>query len=493
MFLRNAELDEPTLSQRAGQPWYRSIAVRLAIFYGVSAFATLLVATGILCWSLINGVEQDEEQFITDKLRLIQTILRDRPRDPDFLINEVQWEASLLRPAQYFAQIADRAGNVLLQTPGGAANGLRPNSFPIPHTRLSAEPRITRWTSARGNTYLLSSALARVGNTEGKQRIIRLAVDITREEKLITRYEKAVLLVLLCGIVLSATIGIVVARRELRPLREVTRGAQWMTASRLHARIGHNQWPRELVSLVAAFDAMLARLEDAFTRMAHFAADLAHELRTPLNNLMGETEVALSRERSSDEYRRVLESNLEECNRLAQMADGLLFLARAEQPESQIERTSFSVRDELDPVVEFYVPVAEETGVAVACRGDAVVTADRLLFRRAVSNLLANALQHTLTGGEIVVSVSASDKRCVEVVMSDTGVGINPADVPRIFDRFYRGRKTCKPDAHGAGLGLAIVKSIMVMHGGSVAAESRPSQGTTIILRFPADAPYSLK
>jgi two-component system heavy metal sensor histidine kinase CusS len=254
----------------------------------------------------------------------------------------------------------------------------------------------------------------------------------------------------------------------------------------LHERVNPARWPRELTALATAFDQMLDRLEKSFARLSQFSADLAHELRTPINNLMGEADLALSRVRAPDEYRRVLESSLEEFAKLARTIDGLLFLARAEHPETQVQRAALDARKEIDAVREFYDAMAQDQGVDVRCEGDAALHADPLLLRRAVSNLLSNALQYTPRGGRVVMSAAASPDGGAVVRVTDSGVGIEPEHLERIFDRFYRVDPARSRFPRGVGLGLAIVKSIMDLHRGLVTVQSEPGKGTTVSLQFPA-------
>ena len=235
-------------------------------------------------------------------------------------------------------------------------------------------------------------------------------------------------------------------------------------------------------------DGMLNRLDDSHTRLAQFSADLAHELRTPIHAMMGQTEVALSKERQPDEYRRILESNLEEYQRLSRMIDGLLFLARAENPKTRIERSRQDASGELEAIREFHEALAEDQGVSVTCKGQAVLFADPILFRRAVSNLLSNALRHTPKGGQIVLSSEQTADHGALVRVSDTGCGISDEDLPGLCERLYcpdHGTARC---AEGTGLGLAIVKSIAELHSGTVAVASSPGQGTVVTLHFPKPA-----
>jgi two-component system, OmpR family, heavy metal sensor histidine kinase CusS len=251
----------------------------------------------------------------------------------------------------------------------------------------------------------------------------------------------------------------------------------------LHERVTAVGWPRELQPLAVAFDAMLDRLEDSFVRLSQFSADIAHEVRTPIGNIRGEAEVALTRSRSEDEYREVIESTIAECQHLGHIVDNLLFLARTEAAEGHLDRVSFPGRDAIEKIAAFHELIAEEQKLTIRCRGDATFLADEMLFSRAVNNLVENATRHTPAGGTIEISIANAGAH-TEVAVADTGGGIAAEHLPRVFDRFYRADTS--RSSEGVGLGLALVKSIMDLHGGTARIESEPGRGTTVTLSFPA-------
>ncbi len=458
-----------------------SITGRLTFLYTLSTFGMLLVATGFLHWALTSNLEREDNQFLADKVHVLRAILGERPADSSALEEEVKWEGVTFRFTKYYARVLDRHGRSLIET-SGMGDVLAVSLFPSP-VGVEQLPRKGVSRALAGRSYLMMAARARTGN--GRQRIIQVALDMSRENDLIADYRKKLALVLFLGILLSAGFGVASARRGMRPLQEITRKAQLITSSQLHERVDAARWPRELTALAQALDDMLDRLEDSFGRLSQFSADLAHELRTPINNLMGEAEVALSRARSAEEYRQVLESGLEEYARLSHTIDSLLFLARAESAKMQIARETLDLRQELETVREFHDAVAAERGVETSCTGDARIGADPTLLRRALSNLLGNALQHTPPGGKIVLSATELPDRSAEVRIADTGCGIEPQHLDKIFDRFYRADSARSANSPGTGLGLAIVKSIMSLHGGTVAVHSEPRRGTTVTLRFP--------
>jgi two-component system heavy metal sensor histidine kinase CusS len=228
---------------------------------------------------------------------------------------------------------------------------------------------------------------------------------------------------------------------------------------------------------------MLKRLDDSFTRLSQFSADLAHELRTPIGNIMGEVQVALTRDRTAGEYREIIESTIAECERLSRIVDNLLFVARVDAEREPIEKKRFDARAAAEKIATFYQTIADDRHVTITCSGDGEIYADPDLFERAVANLLDNALRFTPENGSIQIALSKHDAR-FEVAVSDNGCGIAPQHLPRVFDRFYRAESSRGSD--GAGLGLALVKSIVDLHGGNATIHSEVGRGTTATLAFPA-------
>jgi len=257
-------------------------------------------------------------------------------------------------------------------------------------------------------------------------------------------------------------------------------------ATAFDERIRLDELPSELSTLAEAFNETLDRLEEAFTRLSRFSSDIAHELRTPINNIRGELEVTLGRARSPNEYREVLGSALEECQRLSRLIDSLLFLARSEQPETQIRREQIDVRQELVALLEFYEAAANERGVAVSLHAEHGMTTelDRTLLQRAVGNLLENALRYTTQGGRITISAGKAAAE-LRISVSDDGIGISADHLPRVFDRFYRIDTARAKQDGGTGLGLPIVQTIAVLHGGRAEIESKLGAGTRVTLSFP--------
>jgi two-component system heavy metal sensor histidine kinase CusS len=463
-----------------------SITKQLAWFYTLATSAMLILALGFLYWVLATTLEREDENFLDNRVHALRIILQEQPENTKALEREIIDENIGLASYQYYtySRILDESGRTLYEAPG-MSQEIPPAVFPDLN---ESDNKAKKWRTAKGKIYRLIATQVGTGTANLPKRQIQVALDETSEDAQLSRYARYLGGVLLIGILASAVIGIVAARRGLRPLADITKAAERITASQLHERIDVASWPQELVSLARAFDDMLNRLEDSFNRLSQFSADLAHELRTPINNLRGEAEVALSKPREAHEYREILASSLEEYDRLSRMTDSLLFLAKADSGQAMVTSLPLAARKEIEKITDFYEALAAEQGVHVICEGEGTLDADPILFRRAISNLLSNALHYTPSGGKITFSIHRADGGGIEIVCCDTGIGIAQEHLPKIFDRFYRANPSRNAQTEGAGLGLAIVKSIISLHGGEVSIQSTPGAGTSIRLIFPATA-----
>ncbi|MDB5983785.1 MAG: ATPase [Pseudomonas sp.] len=332
--------------------------------------------------------------------------------------------------------------------------------------------------SSAGTDYRVYSAPLEPGNLNSPQ--LTLLLDITHHQHFLQRMQRLIWLTVGLSALATALLGAWAARSGLRPLRKMSEIAASVSASSLTTRLPQNNMPQELAELTQAFNAMFSRLEDAFQRLSAFSADIAHELRTPLSNLLTHTQVTLTRPRTADDYREALLGNLEEVQWMAQMVNDMLYLAKAEHGLLNPTRETLKLEDEVDAVLEFFVPLAEESHVQLSREGSAALAGDRNMLRRALSNLLDNALRFTPVGGQVTLRINASGQH-VQLSVENQGVTIPAELLPRLFDRFFR----ADPARHEgtsehAGLGLAITQSIIRAHGGHIRCES--AEGLTRFL-----------
>jgi two-component system heavy metal sensor histidine kinase CusS len=458
------------------RPEPRSIASQLVSLFTPAAALLLLCGLIVFYWIVVRHAFEEDNSVLADKVDALQGNF-EHGSGVDALVADV---SAMGRPKNrsFLVRVLDPSGTVIWQTP--RMEDLLPASiFPQAASREIAVPVKHR---SAGKSFALTT---RHALRNGQLLTIQVAQDRSSDEKVEREFGILLLIVLAGGIVASAAIAITITRRGLRPLRQMTSSVASIGPTHLNQRIAPVGWPKELQPLASAFDEMLARLEDSFIRLSQFSADLAHELRTPIANILGESQVALTRERTAQEYREVIESAVAECERLSGIVDNLLFVARVDAAREPIERKKFDARAACEKIASFYRTVAEDRRVSIICSGDAEVYADPVLFERAVNNLVDNAQRFTPDGGEIKIDISCRDGS-TEVAVTDNGLGIAPEHLPRVFDRFYRADSSRSSD--GTGLGLALVKSIVDLHGGRARIESTINRGTTVFLTFPRKA-----
>lgn len=302
---------------------------------------------------------------------------------------------------------------------------------------------------------------------------VRLAVGTSSEPFVATLrgFERGLVPVVLVGALGVALLGYGIAWLGLRPLARMSGQAQRIGPSMHGQRLDLPRLPVELADLGQSFNAALDRIEVAYTQLESFNADVAHELRTPLANLIGQTQVALSRERAADHLFEVLHSNLEELERLRAIVADMLFLARAEQGARAVQVRRCSLAAEVRKTAEFYEVLLEEAGMRVEVTGDAEALVEISLFQRAMSNLLQNAIQHSLPGAVVQVHCEVLGE-LAHVSVSNPAPPIPQQALERLFDRFFRVDSARSNSDANHGLGLAIVKAVARMHGGGVSARS---------------------
>jgi two-component system heavy metal sensor histidine kinase CusS len=434
----------------------RSLSVRLALMFGLATALVSLVA------SLGLFVQQSAEfsRHSAQELRGRYVIIE---RMAAFNEDESGWK----RLTEKFADFTsiDRDLQFIVDSPD-------PDYRFGPS--LAAQAQFARANDGEdtvrvdGRTY---STFAGSIPAKGRRPDVRLIIALDQRPL----HEARAALVL--GIVGTSllTIGVVaalgwwIARRALEPVDRLSAHSRRLGAGDLALRLPTHGLASELSGLVLSFNGALDRLQQSHQKLSDFNADVAHELRTPLTNLIGETELALSRERSLGDLTRVFRSNLEELNRLRSIVNDMLFLARVDAGDLVSNLVFVDLAAECARTVAFMEVLFEENGTTVTVEGHAEGWVERALFGRAVANLLDNALRHGSPGGQVWVRVqSLHDELAVSI--TNQGPPIAADSLPRIFDRFYCADTSRRSDGQTHGLGLAIVKAVARMHGGTVSA-----------------------
>ncbi|VVP87927.1 Sensor kinase CusS [Pseudomonas fluorescens] len=313
---------------------------------------------------------------------------------------------------------------------------------------------------------------------------LTLLLDITHHQHFLQRMQHLIWLTVGLSALATALLGAWAARSGLRPLRRISAVAKGVSAQSLNARLPEENMPPELAEMAHHFNAMLGRLDDSFQRLSAFSADIAHELRTPLSNLLTHTQVTLTRPRALEEYREALHSNLEELQWMAQLVNDMLYLAKAGHGLLMPRREPLALGEEADVLLEFFAPLAEDARVTLSRDGNAHIEGDRSMLRRALSNLLDNALRFTPVDGAILIRIIDQAKG-LTLTVENSGDGIAEELLPRLFDRFYRADPARhEGSSEHAGLGLAITQSIIHAHGGQIRCESE-NGWTRFVIELP--------
>ena len=460
----------------------KSITFRLTLFFSTASTAVLLVV-GYLIGTLVEAhFEELDLMELNGKLELVgHTLAKARTPTDMAVVPQNLADALVGHPGLSVAVVGpDR--NLLFKSSGAVFPTALLKNRPPEDLAMRARPVV--WEQD-GQGYRGIAAAAVTGIAGQPPVTVVVAVNIEHHRIFMEAFHKRLWLAIAASIALTALLGWIAARRGLAPVRELADMTQGISANRLGDRLPPESVPTELVDLAIAFNDMLARLEGSFRRLSDFSSDLAHELRTPISNLMTQTQVAISKARSADQYREVLYSNLEEYERLARMIADMLFLAKADNglivPSSEMVDLAMEVRG----LFGFYEAFAEEQGVSLVLAGAGVVRGDRLMIRRALSNLLSNAIRHTPRDGSVKVLIDRRKSGETQLTVDNPGEDIEPEHLPRLFDRFYRVDRSRQKASEGAGLGLAITKSIVEAHKATIQAFS--SDGSTrFAITFPA-------
>ncbi|MFT3758673.1 heavy metal sensor histidine kinase [Thauera sp.] len=455
-----------------------SLTARLALLFALLT-AGLLIVVGILLGRAVeHHFDELDAHELAAKLTLVGNLIREGGTEPEQHLD-----------AAFAGQ--DTVGLLLRASDGSVLHAIQPRAFTDAQRAGAAlNARGETWHEA-GREFIGREIELAPADTDGEPLRVAVALDISHHAHFLDDVRRGLWLGISAAALVAALLGWLAAHRGLAPLRRVTSTARRLSADGLSLRLDEAGAPAEVRDFVDAFNGMLARLEASFTRLSDFSADIAHELRTPISNLMTQTEVALSRARSSEAYREVLASNLEEFERIARMVGDMLFLAQAENGRLPRPVETVQLDDEARALIEFYEALAEDRGVNITLAGQARVTGDRLMLRRALSNLLSNALRHTPAGSSIGIAIDSdigdaneAPDGMVTLSVSNPGETIPPDQLERIFDRFHRANSEHTRKGEGAGLGLAITRSIVLAHGGNIRAASADGQ-TRFTLTLP--------
>lgn len=443
----------------------KSMQARLTLLLGAIALVVSSVAGATLFWVLKREVQRQEITEVAGKLELI-----------DHLVDMQSNAHGLHSLAATFDGMRAGHGNLGIWIVDADGKLVYGDVLPTLISEMPGQEVLLENADGarmRGIRMALNDRLL-PGAT------ITVAVSTRASSQLLYVYGSALLLICVLWVGITLMLAAWAIRRTVAPAKRLSEQAARIQPDNLALRLPVQDTDRELQDFVLSFNRSLDRLQDAYQQMEGFNADVAHELRTPLATLINGTQITLSSNRSVDELRDALASNLEVLEDLKTLVNDMLFLARADRGERAADVTPVRLADEAQRVAEYYEATLEERGVRLRCVGDGSVSANAGLIRRALANLISNAIKATPEGGEIVLRCTMQD-HSARIEVHNPGPPIPAADLPRIFDRFFRAEQARAPRSEGHGLGLAIVRAIARMHGGDVYAISN-TEGTCVSL-----------
>jgi signal transduction histidine kinase len=475
----------------------RTIRARLAVGYAALLGATIVlfaavtfVVHGFGAFGDLDTRVQVESSLITgivsEAYRARERVVSPDPQTGDLvLIPEV---ASLLEGVPGFVVVLGRDRRVLYLSADAR--------------ELPAQPVLALIDAAERSDARERPGMADLGGPVGRVRLfVRLIFDAGEDVVAVVSAVPATGFVPLLTAMLwtapfviaaSLFVAFTLVGRNLKPVESIVDEIEAITDGRsLHRRVAHLQAHDELSRLTATLNRMLARLERSFSMMRRFTADASHELKTPLTVLRSGVERSITHPETPSDVMATLEETLLEVNRMTEMVDSLLTLARVDEGRASLHLEQLDLRDVLAELAETASILGEQRSVAVAVdvpEAPIMMQVDRSRVRQLLTNLLTNAIKYTPAEGQVSVA-SVLDGGRVVLTVQDSGIGIAAGDLPHIFDRFWRAdparsRTGSRP---GTGLGLAISKWIAEAHGGSIEAQSRPGRGTTITVRLPLE------
>ncbi|WP_322845493.1 heavy metal sensor histidine kinase [Pseudomonas sp. B33.4] len=455
----------------------RSIAWRLALAFALVC-ALVLSAIGVFLYrSLASEIAYRDDLALLGRLEQVRALLA----DSDSL------GALQARPRLYQNMLGNLDSLLLVRRADGSgviAINPRQRDLPalhaIPREQTPQRPDVLTWQAPDGAELALLSGEAQGPN--GEPLTIIAGKVLSEREQMLGSYRMRLYLSVGLGALLAFALGLLLLRRGLPPLRQLSEAVRGIDLRSLDQRLPANGTPAELLEPVQALNGMLARLDDSVQRLSQFSADLAHEIRTPLHTLLASNGQALNHPRSTEEYQEVLASNMEEFERLKRMAENLMFLARAEQAERALNLQILDLPSVGSELCDYFEALADDREVRLDNQLRGELLADQQLLQRALGNLLANAVRHADQGSVISLRRRDEPGECW-LQVHNHGPAIAQEHLSKLFDRFYRVDPSRAEPGDSGGLGLAIVQSIMQLHGGQVRVIS-DADGTVFELGF---------
>lgn len=446
----------------------RSISLRLALMFALASVLLVSALGFMMRGSLHESLQKQMHNELLFRESLIEPWIISRTT-----LNS--WQTL----AAKFTDLTTAEGGrvqywILSDTPQFQMGGPPPNGVNW-NSLSNGFSKVPGATEESCSLFLLITELPAQGDRPTLRYVV--AIDSTPYMGTLNEFTRTLILITVIGVFLVALLGFAISRIGMRPVNKLSDQAHHLAPGNHGQRLNTDTLPDELQKLAIAFNGVLERQEIAWRQLESFNADVAHELRTPLTNLIGQTQLALSRKREVYELEDLLESNLEELNRMTSIVNDMLFLSHAQAGEHATQLTEVSLREETYKTTEYVEPSFVEKNLSIHVDGDVTAHIDRRLFHRSLANLLENSARHAFPNTRITVTIVRTDN-LASIAVSNIGEPIAAEHLARLFERFYRvDASRTRSDTHH-GLGLSIVRAVAIMHRGDVFASSQNGVNT---------------
>lgn len=455
-----------------------SLTLRLTVFFAVTSGIVLLGLAWIITLSIEEHFITQDKDVLEKKSKIVQDIILQIDDSMTFQDLPNILKSNLIGHNDLIISAISTDSSTLYSS----------SDIEIPFHELfkktdSKLNRVISWSYGDQNYRSLITSVS----TESRPKTsfyLMISINTIHHDTFMYRFQGSLLSYTVIATLISGMLGLFAARKGLLPLYKMKDQALSITVNQLSRRMPDKSVPVEISTLAKALNKMLDNLEDSFRRLSNFSSDIAHELRTPISNLSTQTQVALSKPRDAETYRNVLISNAEEHEHISRMITDMLFLAKTDNGLIPPSSETIPLDEQVNDLFEFYDALAEDKRISLILKGRGSITGDRLMVRRAINNLLSNAIRHTPKEGTITVNIIERND-CITLTVCNTGSPIPKSEIPHLFDRFYRAEQSrTKNDSDGFGLGLAITEAILKTHAGTISVTSDEYQ-TCFIMDYP--------
>ena len=438
---------------------FNAISFRIAILFSFSTVIILMIMGLVIHQLVMHHFETQDRTQLEGKIQLVENLLEQNHHNPSEL--NLYLKDALVGHHDLIVQIERPSGQIIFSSSPTALK-----------SKTLVKSKHGPWLEWKVQNKIYHGLIYKKSfdqNSAIPSAQIIVGIDTSEHLHFLNDFRRQLLYIGVIGTICLMLLGWFAAWRGLRPVQNMAKVAEGISAQHLSERLEVDNTPTELKSLAIAFNDMLDRLETAVGKLSDFSSDLAHEIRTPINNLMTQTQVCLSRSRDISTYQEILFSNLEEFERLARMVSDMLFLAKAEHGLHRANLQQVNLVKEVSALFDFYDAFAAEKGMSLKQTGQGYVEGDPSMLRRALNNLLSNAIKYGKSDSIIKIKCQQNSDT-TELTIENESSPLSQEQLTRLFDRFYRTDASRQRVEEGTGLGLAITKSILDVHGATIQA-----------------------